>query len=148
MVSAEVLYRLSRLPQIQGKNPSAEKMPFGDLKRSHQDGIKQHMIEHESGDVRRHPVELRGSIEMKDLEGKKLPTIEQVEIMIKEWGTCTTEDFSERFELESEVVEATIECLRRLRRVDNRRAVPAIVCYRDDNLESIVRCAGSKHGYI
>jgi hypothetical protein len=85
---------------------------------------------------------------MKDLEGKKLPTIEQVEIMIKEWGTCTTEDFSERFELESEVVEATIECLRRLRRVDNHQAVPAIVCYRDDNLESIVRCAGSKHGYV
>jgi hypothetical protein len=84
---------------------------------------------------------------MQEHAGKKLPTIEQVETMIIEWGSCSTDEFAQRFGLELEVVEATVACLRRLRRVEEGQSIPAIVCYRDDNLESIVRCAGSKHGY-
>ena len=50
--------------------------------------------------------------------------------------------------LEQVVIEATIACLRRLRRMPEGVAAPAIACYRDDTIESIVRCAGSKHGYV
>ena len=85
---------------------------------------------------------------MKDLEGKKLPTVEQVETIITEYGTSSVRTIAERFELEQVVVEATIDCLRRLRRISGSSAIPAIACYRDDTLESIVRCAGSKHGYV
>ena len=85
---------------------------------------------------------------MEDLAGKKLPTIEQVETIMEEFGASTIDDFSERFALDRVVIEATIKCLRRLQRVSAEGAVPAIACLRDDSLESIVRCAGAKHGYM
>jgi hypothetical protein len=85
---------------------------------------------------------------MKDLAGKKLPTVEQVETMITDYGTTSIDVLAERFGLEPTVVEATQDCLRRLRRMSEGAAVPAMVCYRDDSLESIVRCAGSKCGYV
>jgi hypothetical protein len=85
---------------------------------------------------------------MEDLAGKKLPTVEQVEAMITIYGTNSVDALAERFDLEPEVVKATLDCLRQLRRVSEGDAVPAIACYRDDSLESIVRCAGSKYGYV
>jgi len=85
---------------------------------------------------------------MEDLARKKLPTIEQVETIMKEFGASSIDDFSKRFALERAVVEATIECLRQLQRVPAGGAIPAIACFRDDTLESIVRCAGAKHGYM
>ena len=85
---------------------------------------------------------------MVDFKGKKLPTVQQVETIIEEFGTHSIEDFAERFGLEQVVVEAVVDCLRRLRRLPEGVAVPAIACYRDDTIESIVRCAGSKHRYV
>ena len=85
---------------------------------------------------------------MANLAGKKLPTVEQVETIIAEYGTSSIHAIAERFDLEQAVVEATIDCLRRLRRVSGDAGIPAIACYRDDTIESIVRCAGSKHGYV
>ena len=85
---------------------------------------------------------------MSNLEGKKLPTVEQVETIIAEYGSRSVEEFADRFELEKVVVEATIESLKRLQRISGEETVPAIACYRDDNLDSIIRCAGSKHGYV
>jgi hypothetical protein len=85
---------------------------------------------------------------MADLAGKKLPTVEQVETIISGCGTTNVDEIAERFGLEPVVVEATLYCLRRLRRMPEGAAAPAIACYRDDSLESIVRCAGSKYGYV
>ena len=85
---------------------------------------------------------------MRDLTGKKLPTVEQVETIIAEYGTTSIDVLAERFGLEPEVVKAALDCLRQLRRMSEGSAVPAIACYRDDSLESIVRCAGSKFGYV
>ena len=85
---------------------------------------------------------------MTDISGKQLPTVEQVETIIAEIGTSSVNDFAERFQLEPVVIEATIDCLRRLRRISGEIDVPPVACYRDDTLESIVRCAGSKHGYV
>ena len=85
---------------------------------------------------------------MADLAGKKLPTVEQVETIIAKCTTASIDAMAERFGLEQVVIAATLDCLRRLRRMPEGAAVPAIACYRDDNLESIVRCAGSKYGYI
>ena len=85
---------------------------------------------------------------MEDLAGKKLPTVEQVEIMITDAGTTSIDVLAERFDLEPVVVKATLDCLRQLRRMPEGDSVPAIACYRDDRLESIVRCAGSKYGYV
>lgn len=85
---------------------------------------------------------------MSDLAGKKLPTIQEVETIIAEYGSCSIGDFAERFGLEQVVVEATIDCLRRLRRIADGQSIPAIACLRDDRLESIVRCAGSRHGFV
>jgi len=82
------------------------------------------------------------------LAGKKLPTVEQVETILEEFGASSIDDFAERFGLEQIVIEAVIDCLRRLRRMSDGVASPAIACYRDDTIESIVRCAGSKHGYV
>ena len=85
---------------------------------------------------------------MEELSGKKLPTVEQVETMIANYGTTSVDVLAERFDLESVVVQATLDCLRQLQRMPEGDAVPAIACYRDDRLESIVRCAGSKYGYV
>ena len=85
---------------------------------------------------------------MADLAGKKLPTVEQVEQMIEGCGVTGIDALADHFGLEPVVVEATMDCLRRLRRMHEGAAVPAIACYRDDSLESIVRCAGSKYGYV
>ena len=85
---------------------------------------------------------------MTDISGKKLPTVEQVETIITEYGSSSVDDFARRFELETIVIEATLDCLRRLKRVSGGVGIPSVACYRDDKLESIVRCAGSKHGYV
>ena len=85
---------------------------------------------------------------MTDLSGKRLPTVEQVEEIMKEWGKYSVEEVADRFQLDEEVIEATLECLRKLKRTSNKRESPAMACYRDDQLESIVRCAGDKHGYV
>ena len=85
---------------------------------------------------------------MSDLARKKLPTVEQVEEIMKDWGKSSVEEFAVRFQLEKEVIEATIEYLHKLRRTSNKRSIPVMACYRDDKLESIVRCAGAKHGYM
>ena len=84
---------------------------------------------------------------MSDLARKKLPTVEQVEEIMKDWGKSSVEEFAVRFQLEKEVIEATIEYLHKLRRTSNERSIPVMACYRDDKLESIVRCAGALHGY-
>ena len=84
---------------------------------------------------------------MSDLARKKLPTVEQVEEIMKDWGKSSVEEFAVRFQLEKEVIEATIEYLHKLRRTSNERSIPIMACYRDDKLESIVRCAGALHGY-
>ena len=84
---------------------------------------------------------------MSDLARKKLPTVEQVEEIMKDWGKFSVEEFAVRFQLEKEVIEATIEYLQKLRRTSNERSIPVMACYRDDKLESIVRCAGALHGY-
>ena len=85
---------------------------------------------------------------MEDLAKENLPTIEQVETIMVEFGASTIDDFSKRFALDRTVIQATIDCLRRLKRVPAGGAVPSIACFRDDTLESIVRCAGAKHGYM
>jgi hypothetical protein len=84
---------------------------------------------------------------MTDLAGKKLPSVQQVETIIETYGRFSITDFAERFELEESVIEATLDCMRRLHRLPGGAEPPAIACYRDDKLESIVRCAGAKHGY-
>ena len=84
---------------------------------------------------------------MSDLARKKLPTVEQVEEIMKDWGKSSVEEFAVRFQLEKEVIEATIEYLQKLRRTSNERSIPVMACYRNDKLESIVRCAGALHGY-
>ena len=85
---------------------------------------------------------------MTDLTGKKLPTVEQVGEIIKEWGKYSVEEIANRFELENEVIEATVEYLRKLKRTSSKRSIPVMACYRNDQLESIVRCAGAERGYI
>jgi hypothetical protein len=79
---------------------------------------------------------------------RKLPTVEQVETVIDDWGKFSVEEFSARFQLEDEVIESTIEYLRRLKRTSHDNAIPVMTCYRDDTLESIVRCAGARRGFI
>lgn len=85
---------------------------------------------------------------MSDFASKKLPTVEQVEEIMKDWGKFSVEEFAVRFQLEKEVVEATVEYLHKLKRTSDERSIPVMACYRNDKLESIVRCAGAKHGYM
>ena len=85
---------------------------------------------------------------MSDLESKQLPTVEQVEEIMKDWEKFSVEEFAVRFQLEKDVIEATVEYLRKLKRTSDERSIPVMACYRNDKLESIVRCAGSRHGYI
>lgn len=85
---------------------------------------------------------------MSDLENKKLPTVEQVEEIMKDWGKFSVEEFAVRFQLEKEVIEATVEYLHKLKRTTDERSIPIVACYRNDKLESIVRCAGARHGYM
>ena len=85
---------------------------------------------------------------MSDLENKKLPTVEQVEEIMKDWGKFSVEEFAVRFQLEKEVIEATVEYLHKLKRTSDERSIPVVACYRNDKLESIVRCAGTRHGYM
>lgn len=85
---------------------------------------------------------------MSDVANKKLPTVEQVEEIMKDWGKFSIEEFAVRFQLEKEIIEATIEYLRKLKRTPDERSIPVMACYRNDKLESIVRCAGAKHGYM
>ena len=44
---------------------------------------------------------------MTDLEGKKLPTVEQVEEIMKEWGKYSVEEFAGRFQLDKVVISLT-----------------------------------------
>jgi hypothetical protein len=85
---------------------------------------------------------------MSDLASKKLPTVEQVEEIMKDWGKFSVEEFADRFQLEKEVIEATVEYLHKLKRTSDKRSIPVMACYRNDKLESIVRCAGAQHGYM
>ena len=79
---------------------------------------------------------------------KKLPTVEQVEAIMDDWGKFSVEEFAIQFQLKSDVIEATIEYLRRLKRTSDDNAMPVMACYRDDTLESIVRCAGARRGFL
>jgi hypothetical protein len=85
---------------------------------------------------------------MTDISSKKLPTVEQVEEIMKDWGKFSVEEFAVRFQLEKDVIEATVAYLRKLKRTSDERSIPVMACYRNDKLESIIRCAGSKHGYM
>lgn len=85
---------------------------------------------------------------MFDLASKKLPTVEQVEEIMKDWGKFSVEEFADRFQLEKEVIEATVEYLHKLKRTSEKGSIPVMACYRNDKLESIVRCAGARHGYM
>jgi hypothetical protein len=79
---------------------------------------------------------------MTDIKNKKLPTVEQVEEIMKDWGKFSVEEFAVRFQLEKVVIEATVEYLRNLKRTSDERSIPVMACYRNDKLESIIRCAG------
>ena len=81
-------------------------------------------------------------------ENKKLPTPEQVEWLMAEWNNYSLDEFSATLGLGKNVVEETVRYLRRLKRVSNENDIPVVACFREDNLKSIVRCAGAKHGYI
>ena len=85
---------------------------------------------------------------MSDLGSRKLPTVEQVEEIMKDWGKFSVEEFAVRFQLEKDVIEATVEYIRKLKRTSDKRSIPVMACYRNDKLESIVRCAGSQNGYM
>ena len=85
---------------------------------------------------------------MSGIDEKKLPSVEQVEIIITNWGKYTVEEFANRFHLEIEVIEATIQSLQNLRRANSPQDAPVMSCFRNDTLDSIVRCAGSRHGYV
>ena len=85
---------------------------------------------------------------MSDIESKKLPTVEQVEEIMKDWGKYSVEDFADRFQLDKEVIEATVAYLRKLKRTSDKREISVMACYRNDQLESIVRCAGAQQGYV
>lgn len=85
---------------------------------------------------------------MSDFASKKLPTVEQVEEIMKDWGKFAVEEFAARFQLEKEVIEATVAYLHKLKRTSDERSIPVMACYRNDKLESIVRCAGARHGYM
>jgi len=61
---------------------------------------------------------------MTDLTGKKLPTVEQVEDIMKEWDKYSVEEFASRFQLEKDVIEATVEYLRKLKRTSDERSIP------------------------
>jgi len=85
---------------------------------------------------------------MKTMAHKKLPTVEQVEAIMDDWGKFSVEEFAVRFQLEAEVIDATIAYLRRLKRTPGHTVLPVMACYRDDTLESIVRCAGARRGFL
>ncbi|MEA3231990.1 MAG: hypothetical protein U9Q05_09590 [Thermodesulfobacteriota bacterium] len=85
---------------------------------------------------------------MTELDNEKLPTVEQVEQIMADWGKVTVDEFAQKFSLKREVVEATIAHIRQLRRASGIETIPVMACYRNDNLESIVRCAGSRHHYL
>ena len=85
---------------------------------------------------------------MTELDNEKLPTVEQVEQIMADWGKLTIDEFAQKFSLKREVVEATITYIRQLRRASGIETIPVMACYRNDNLESIVRCAGSRHHYL
>ena len=85
---------------------------------------------------------------MTELDKEKLPTVEQVEQIMADWGKFTIDEFAQKFSLTREVVEATITYIRQLRRASGIETIPVMACYRNDKLESIVRCAGSRHRYL
>ena len=85
---------------------------------------------------------------MTDIANKELPTVEQVEEIMRDWGKCSVDAFAVRFQLEIDVIEATIAYLRKLKRTSDKGSISVMACYRSDKLESIVRCAGARHGYV
>ena len=84
---------------------------------------------------------------MTNIDGNKLPTVEQVEFIITNWGKYSVEEFAIQFQLETAVIEATIQSIQNLRRASNSHDMPVMSCFRNETLDSIVRCAGSRHGY-
>ncbi|HHP7236030.1 MAG TPA: hypothetical protein ACFCUC_15480 [Desulfobacterales bacterium] len=80
--------------------------------------------------------------------GKKLPTVEQVEEIMLNWGKYGIEEFARKFDLEVAVMEATVAYIRKLTRLDGAQRTPVLACFRNDSIESIVRCAGARHGYV
>lgn len=84
---------------------------------------------------------------MSDHTGKKLPTVEQVEEIMKNWGKYSVDEFADRFHLDKNVIEATVDLLHKLKRTSDERSISVVACFRNDKLESIVRCAGARHGY-
>ncbi len=84
---------------------------------------------------------------MTDLKDKKLPTVAQVEEIMQDWGKYTIDQFAERLALQKEIIETTVEYLHLLKRVSDEKSIPVMACFRNDNLESIVRCAGANRGY-
>ena len=83
-----------------------------------------------------------------ETSSKVLPSVEQVEEIMKDWGKFSVEEFANRFQLGKDVIEATVAYLRKLKRISDEDCISVIACYRSDKLESIVRCAGARHGYI
>ncbi len=59
---------------------------------------------------------------MTNITSKKLPTVEQVEEIMKDWGKFSVEEFAVRFQLEKDVIEATAEYLRKLKRKSDERS--------------------------
>jgi hypothetical protein len=90
---------------------------------------------------------------MSDQNGKKdqaqrtLPTVEQIETIIDEWGACSVADFAERFQLDKSVIEETVEHIRHLKRAVGKKEISPVACLRSDSLLSRVRCAGAHRGY-
>ena len=52
------------------------------------------------------------------------------------------------FQLDKEVIVTTVEYLRKLKRASNKHSISVMACYRNDQLESIDRCAGVQLGFM
>ena len=85
---------------------------------------------------------------LSELNNEKLPSVEQVEQIMADWGRFTIDEFAQKFSLKRKVVEATIAHIRQLRRANGVETIPVMTCFRNADLESIVRCAGSRHRYL
>ena len=80
-------------------------------------------------------------------EDRDLPTVEQITTIIDEWGTCTVDEFAQRFGLDRGVIEETVEHIRHLKRAVGKDDISPVACLRLDSLLSRVRCAGALRGY-
>ena len=71
----------------------------------------------------------------------------QIETIMDEWGTRSTDEFAERLGLSREVVEEAVKYIRQLKRLEGQEEIMPVACLRSDRLLSIVRCAGARRGY-